>query len=137
MNGPKRSKAPDALTGLGQTPTPYKLSPGLVTLLEKGAHPIMRQCFDLVVIAAGHVVVIDQGVDDGFFGRFDGGGEKRVDQVVRHGFDGTNRWFGVGGMRVGGGEGDEQIAGAVVGNAAGAGKTERSATGQTLQLMRG
>src|SRR5438874_3055821 len=96
----------------------------------------MRQCFDLVVVAADHVVVIDQGVDDGFLGSFDGGGEKRVHQVVRQGFDGANRRFGVGGMRVGGGEGDEQIAGAVVGNAAGAGKTERSATGQTFQLMR-
>src|SRR6266550_4396098 len=67
---------------------------------------------------------------------FDGGGEKRVHQVVRHGLNGTNRWFGVGGMRIGGGEGNEQIAGAVAGNAPGPGETERSAAGQTFQLMR-
>src|SRR6266487_7116103 len=105
-------------------------------LLEKAAQTIMWQSFDLVVVAADHIVVIDQGVDDGFFGSFDGGGEKRVHQIVRHGFDSANRWFGVSGMGVGGGEGDEQIAGAVAGNAAGAGKTERSAAGQTFQLMR-
>ena len=44
-------------------------------LLEKGAQTIMWQSFDLMVVAANHVVVIDQGVDDGFFGRFDSGGE--------------------------------------------------------------
>src|SRR5205823_9340473 len=98
-------------------------------LLEKGAQTIMRQCFYFVVVAAGHVVVIDQSVDDGFLGSFDGGGEKRVHQIVRHGFYGANRWFGVGGMRVGGGEGDEQIAGAVAGNAAGPGETERRTAG--------
>src|SRR5438105_6213081 len=96
----------------------------------------MRQSFDFVVVAANHVVVVDQGVDDGFFGRFDSGGEEWVHQVVRHGLDGASRWLGVGGMRVGGGEGEEEIAGAVAGNAAGAGKTERSTAGQTFQLMR-
>ena len=29
----------------------------------------MRKSFYFVIVAAGHVVVIDQGVDDGFFGR--------------------------------------------------------------------
>src|SRR5437660_12074647 len=101
-------------------------------LLEKGAQTIMWQSFDLMVVAANHVVVIDQGVDDGFFGRFDGGGEKWVHQVVRHGFDGANRWLGVGGMGVGGGEGEEQIPRAVARNAAGASETERSTTGQTF-----
>src|SRR5207248_9067418 len=104
-------------------------------LLKKGAQTIMWHSFDLMVVAANHVVVIDQSVDDGFFGRFDRGGEKRVHQVVRHGFNGANRWLGVGGMRVGSGEGDEQIAGAVAGNAAGPGETERSAARQTYQLM--
>src|SRR5438105_3331593 len=105
-------------------------------LLKKGAQTIMWQSFHLVVVAADHIVVIDQGVGDGFFCRFDGGGEKRVHQVVRHDFNGTNRWLGVGGVRVGSREGDEQIAGAVAGNAAGAGETERSTAGQTFQLMR-
>src|SRR5207302_11400081 len=91
---------------------------------------------DFVVVAANHVVVVNQGVDNGFLGRFDSGGEKWVHQVVRHGLDGASRWLGVGGMRVGGGEGEEEIAGAVAGNAAGAGKTERSTAGQTFQLMR-
>src|SRR5438105_14887664 len=105
-------------------------------LLEKGAQTIMRQCFYFVVVAAGHVVVIDQGVNDGFFGSFDCGGEERVHQIVWHDFDGANRWLGVAGVWVGGGEGNEQIAGAVAGNAAGAGETERSTAGQTFQLMR-
>src|SRR5256885_10750295 len=89
-----------------------------------------------MVVATDHVLVIDQSVDDGFFGSFDRGGEKRVHQVVRHGFDGANRWLGVGGMRVGGGESDKQIAGTAAGNATGASEAQRSAAGQTFQLMR-
>jgi len=98
-------------------------------LLEKGAQTIMRQCFYFVVVAADHVVIVDQGVDDGFLGSFDSGGEKRVHQIVRHSFDGANRWFGVSGMGIGGGKGNEQIAGTVAGNASGPGETKRSATG--------
>jgi len=51
-----------------------------------------------MIVATDHVVIIDQSVDDGFLGRFDRGGEKRVHQIVRHGFDGANRGFGVGGI---------------------------------------
>src|SRR5439155_11851963 len=64
MNGLKRSKAPDAFTGSGLAPTPYNLIKGVVMLLEKGAQTIMRQCFYFVVVAADHVVIVDQGVDD-------------------------------------------------------------------------
>ena len=35
-----------------------------------------------MVVATDHVVVIDQSVDDGFFGRFDRGGEKRASAVT-------------------------------------------------------
>src|SRR5207248_7863734 len=101
-------------------------------LLKKGAQTIMWHSFDLMVVAANHVVVIDQSVNDGFFGSFDRGGEERVHQVVRHDFDGANRWLSVGGMGIGGGEGDKQIAGAVTRNTTSAGETERSTAGQTF-----
>ena len=35
-------------------------------------------------------------------------------------------------MRIGGGKGDEQIAGTVAGDASGSGETERGAAGQTF-----
>jgi hypothetical protein len=49
--------------------------PVSLALLKKGAQAIVRKGFYFVIIAAGHVVVIDQGVDDSFFGRFDSGSE--------------------------------------------------------------
>src|SRR5205823_13242704 len=44
--------------------------------------------------------------------------------------------LGVGGMRIAGGEGDEQIAGTVAGNATGPGETKGSTASQAFQLMR-
>ena len=47
----------------------------VAVLFEDLAQPIVRKRGGFVTIAASHVVVIDQGVDDGFFSRFDRGGE--------------------------------------------------------------
>src|SRR5438034_11163983 len=103
MNGLKRSKAPDAFTGSGLAPTPYNLIRGVVMLSEKGAQTIMRQCFYFVVVAADHVVIVDKGVDDGFLGSFDSGGEKGVHQHVPHSFFGANRGIGICAVGLGGG----------------------------------
>jgi len=45
------------------------------SLLEKLAETFVGERFYFVVVAASHIVIIDQGVNDGFFGRFDSGGE--------------------------------------------------------------
>ena len=42
---------------------------------------------DRIPMLLVHVVVIDQGVDDGFFSGFDRGGEKWVHQIIGHCFD--------------------------------------------------
>ena len=47
----------------------------LRVLLEELAKAVVRNGLYLVVVAPNHVVIIDQGVDDGFFGRVDTGGE--------------------------------------------------------------
>ena len=61
-----RRSGPAGLVAL-LTPSPL--------LVEELAKSVVRKGFYFVTIAAGHVVVIDQSVDDGFFGRFDSGGE--------------------------------------------------------------
>ena len=48
---------------------------GTARMFEDLAQPIVRKRRNFVTVAASHVVIIDQGVDDGFFSRFDGGGE--------------------------------------------------------------
>ena len=54
---------------------PWLLREKLLVLLEELAKAIVGKRGDFVTIAASHVVVIDKGVDDGFFSRFDSSGE--------------------------------------------------------------
>ena len=55
--------------------TPWLPGERLLVLLEELAEALVGKSFYLVVVAPNHVVVIDQSVDDGFFGGFDGGSE--------------------------------------------------------------
>ena len=42
----------------------------------------MRQGIDAIIIAAGHGVIVDQRIHDGFFSRLHHAGENRVHQIV-------------------------------------------------------
>src|SRR5258705_4334172 len=95
----------------------------------------MRKRRNVVVIDAGHGVGGDHGVDDGFFGGLDDGGEDRVEVGVGEHFY-FGYIFGDGCAGVGGGEGDKDIAGAVAGDAAEAAEAERGAVSEALELRR-
>ena len=82
------------------------------------------------------VLVVDQRIDDRFLDRLHGGVEDRIKAVVRHGLDCLRRLFGIGRAGVGGREGEEQVARAVAGNAAGAGQAETGAAREAFQVDR-
>ena len=95
----------------------------------------MRQGHNRVAVDACHGLCTDHGVDDGFFRCFNGGFEERTDAFVGNGFHIVRSRFVIG-MRVGRGEGDEDITGAVAGDGAGAGKAEGCAACEAFELMR-
>ena len=88
-----------------------------------------------VIFDAGHGFGGDHGVDYGFFGGLHGGGEDGLDQIVGQHFE-LYKVIGGSGAGIGGGEGDEDVAGAVAGDAAVAAETERDAASEALELMR-
>jgi hypothetical protein len=92
---------------------------------------------DAVIFDAGHGFGGDHGVDDGFLGGLDGGGEDGLDFVVGEHFqvDDVAGWIGRGGAWIGGGKGNEDVAGTVAGDAAVATEAEGDAAGQPLELM--
>src|SRR5882672_484573 len=88
-----------------------------------------------MIFDAGHGFGSDHGVDDGFFGGLDGGGENGIDFVVGQHLQ-VDHVVCSGSARIGGGEGDKNIAGAVAGNAAVAAESERNATSEAVKLVR-
>src|SRR6267378_8517552 len=104
-----------------------------IVLLQDGPELVMREGRDVVVIDAGHGVGCDYGIDDGFFGGLDYGGEDWVEGTIWEHFQ-VGYIFGTGGAGVGGGESDEDVAGAVAGDAAEAAEAEGGAVGEALEL---
>ena len=58
-----------------------------IVLLEQRAQAIVRERFDFVIVAADHVVIVDQSVDDCFFRCLHCRGEERIHSVVWNRFD--------------------------------------------------
>ena len=94
----------------------------------------MRERDDFVILDAGHGFGGDHSVDVGFFGGLDRGGEDGLDLIVVQHFQ-IDDVVGSGGAGIRGGKGDENIAGAVTGDAAVASEPERNAASEALQLM--
>ena len=88
---------------------------------------------DGVVVDAGHGFGGDHGVDDGFFGGLTVARKSGIEFVVRQHFEVADS-LGRGGAGIGGGEGDEDVSGAVAGVAAVAAEAERGAAGEALEL---
>src|SRR6266850_5854336 len=88
-----------------------------------------------MIFNAGHGFGGDHGVDDGFFGSLDGGSENGIDLVVGQHLQ-VDDAVGGGSAGIGGGEGDEDVAGAVAGNAAVAAESQRNAAREAFELMR-
>src|SRR2546422_71296 len=88
-----------------------------------------------MIFDAGHGFGGDHGVNDGFFGGLDGGGEDGIELVVGQHFQ-VDDAVGSGSAGVGGGESDEDVAGTVAGNAAVAAESERNAPRQAFELVR-
>src|SRR5258707_11554963 len=105
-----------------------------VIFFQDGAQLVVRQRDDFVIFDAGGRFRGNHGVDDGLFSGLDGGREDWVDGVVGKHLHVFYDLSAVG-MRVGSGERDEDVAGAIAGNAAVAAKAQRNAACQALQLM--
>ena len=88
-----------------------------VVFFQDFAQAVVGKGDDGVVIDASHGFGGDHGVDDGFFGGLDGGQEERIEAVVGQHFQVADS-LGGGGFGIGGGEGDEDVSGAVAGVAA-------------------
>src|SRR5882724_8178363 len=93
----------------------------------------MGERADAMIFDAGHGFGGDHGIDDGFFSSLDGGAENGIEFVVGQHFQVDDV---VSSGRIGGGEGDKNIAGAVAGNAAVAAESERNAASEALKLVR-
>jgi hypothetical protein len=106
-----------------------------IVFFQQLAHAIVRESFDPVIVAARHVVIIDQSVDDRFFGCLHRGGEDRVHSIVRHGRNRMGDWVGVSRARVRRRKGDEQITRAVARDRTGAGESERNPTRKSFELI--
>src|SRR6266849_8280617 len=104
-----------------------------VVFFQDGAEFFVVEGGDVVAVNAGHGVGGDHGVDDGFFGGLDYGGEDGVEGAVRNHFY-VGYTFGTGCAGVGGGESDEDVAGAVAGDAAEAAEAEGGAVSEALEL---
>ena len=57
---------------------------------------IVRESIDVMAVAACHSLVIDQRVEDCFFGCLDRRGEQSVHPIVRNGLDSSCRLGGIG-----------------------------------------
>ena len=90
----------------------------------------------MMIVAASHTVIVHQRIYDRFLGGLHHTSENRIHEIVRDGLNRMCHRIRIGNVRIRSGERDEQIAGTVPGNAASAGKPERSAPGQALQLSR-
>src|SRR5438552_8735068 len=95
----------------------------------------MWQGFHAMVIAANHIVIIDERVNDCFFHPFYRRGEERVHRIIWHGLDCSRGGIGIGRVRIRRGKCHKQIAGTVSGNAPRARQAKRSAPRQSFQLM--
>src|SRR6266404_5958426 len=88
-----------------------------------------------MIFDAGHSFGGDNGVDDGFFSGLNSGGENGIELVVGQHFQ-VDDVVGSSGAGIGGGESDEDIAGAIAGNAAVAAEPERDAAREAFELVR-
>src|SRR6266516_4486067 len=107
-----------------------------IVFFQQLAHTIVRQSIDVMIVASRHVVIVDERVNDRFFGRLHNCLKDRIEPIVGNCFNGVCEQVGVRGVRIRGGKGDEQIARTISGNASRAGETERRATGEAFQLVR-
>ena len=120
---------------LAALPLPLTLLDQAVVFFQDCAKFVVGQRDNFVVIDAGHGFGGDHGVDDGFFRGLDGGGEDGLDLVVGQHFQ-VDDVVSSSSARIGSGEGDEDVAGAIAGNAAIAAESERNAAREAFELVR-
>ena len=106
-----------------------------VVFLKDGAEAVVGEGDDFVVFDAGHGFRGNHGVDDGFFGGLNRGGEDDFDSIIGQHFQ-IDEVVGSGGAGIRRRERDENVAGAVAGDAAVAPEPQRDAARQALELMR-
>ena len=75
-----------------------------------------------MIIAAGHIAVIDERIHDRFFCGLHHAGKNRIEQIVRNRFDRMSEFIRIGDIWIRRRKGDEQIAGTISGNTAGPGQ---------------
>ena len=105
-----------------------------IVFFENFAEFVVRQGDDFVILDAGHGFGGDHGIDHGLFGGLHSRGKDGVQLIVGKHFQ-VDDVAGSGSAGIGGGEGDEDIAGAVAGDAAVAAEPERNAASEALELM--
>ncbi len=72
----------------------------------------------MMIVPTGHALIVDQSINDGFLGCLNSRGENWIHQIVRNCFNRMRKLLGLRSAGIGSGKCDEQIAGAVSGNAA-------------------
>ena len=95
----------------------------------------MGEPVDPAAVHPHHVAAGDQGVHHRFLGGLDHRFEEGVDVGVRQDFEGGDAAFRVGRLLVGGGEGHEDVAGAVHGDAAEPADGQRGAPDEAVELV--
>ena len=55
----------------------------------------MGQRIDVMIVSAGHTSIVDERVDDRFFGSFNDTDEDRIYPIVRHGLNRTRDLIGL------------------------------------------
>src|SRR5437660_10573289 len=107
-----------------------------VNALQDLAQLIVRQRFDAMIVASDHCLVMDQCIDDRFFGGLHHPREKRVHEIVGNRLHVMWDLIRVRGIWICSRKSDEQIAGAISRNCSRSGKAKRHATRKPLQLVR-
>ncbi len=107
--------------------------------VQRRHQEVVRQRVDGHVVAAGHRPGGDHRVDDGLLGRLDGGVEQRIDARVGQRSQVLERRrprrVVAGEYSVAGGEGEEQVAAAVLARTAGPGDAEAGTLGESPALV--
>ena len=106
---------------------------GLGRTLHEFCQLVMREGLDGMAINTRHGLGGDHGVDNGFLRGFDGRLKQGTDALVGNSEDGVRTRFFIG-AAIGSGEGNENVAGGISRDGAGAGKPHRGPARQPLQL---
>ena len=71
-----------------------------VVFFQQFAHAIVRQSFDAMIVAAGHVVIVDERIDDRFLGRLHDRLKDRIEPIVGDCLNRMRELIGICGVRI-------------------------------------